>query len=116
LRSGRGIGLGPQAVRAGYAGVWRSSNGWGAKAHDDLRVGLLSPTAAREIVRLPQGKPGAEVLEAVRLESLSRAEPAGVVDLWLGCADRSQQQYLLAHPREAPLQAKDVNPAGAIRD
>jgi hypothetical protein len=28
----------------------------GAKARDDLRVGLLSPTAARQIVRLPQGK------------------------------------------------------------
>ena len=26
---------------------------------------------------------------------------AGVVDVWLGCADRSQQQYILAHPREA---------------
>ena len=27
----------------------------GPKAKDDLRVGLLSPTAARQIVRLPEG-------------------------------------------------------------
>ena len=83
----------------------------GAKAHDDLRVGLLSPTAAREIVRLPQGNQ-AEVLDAVRREALSCAELAGVVDLWLGSADRGQQQYILAHPREALSQAKGATPAG----
>jgi len=27
----------------------------GPKAKDELRVGLLTPTAARQIVRLPQG-------------------------------------------------------------
>ena len=83
----------------------------GSKARDDLRVGLLSPTAARQIVRLPQGNQ-AEVLDAVRREALSGAELAGVVDLWLGCADRSQQQYILAHPREALSQAKGVSHAG----
>jgi ParB-like chromosome segregation protein Spo0J len=72
----------------------------GAKARDDLRVGLLSPTAARQIVRLPQGNQ-AEVLDAVRREALSGAELAGVVDLWLGCSERNQQQYILTHPREA---------------
>jgi hypothetical protein len=83
----------------------------GAKARDELRVGLLSPTAARQIVRLPQGNQ-AEVLDAVRRESLSGAELAAVVDIWLGCADRSQQQYILAHPREALSQAKGAIPAG----
>ena len=39
----------------------------GAKARDELRVGLLSPTAARQIVRLPQGNQAA-VLDAVRRE------------------------------------------------
>jgi len=83
----------------------------GAKARDDLRVGLLSPTAARQIVRLPQGNQ-AEVLDAVRREALSSAELAGVVDLWLGCSERNQQQYLLAHPREALSQAKGAIPPG----
>src|SRR2546425_1162657 len=39
----------------------------GPKARDELRVGLLTPTAARQIVRLPQGNQ-AEVLEAIRRE------------------------------------------------
>jgi len=82
----------------------------GPKARDELRVGLLSPTAARQIVRLPEGNQ-AEVLEAIRREALSGAELAGVVDLWLGCAERRQQEYLLRHPREALSQANRTLPA-----
>ena len=83
----------------------------GTKAREELRVGLLTPTAARQMVRLPQGNQE-EVLDAVRRESLSGAELAGVVDLWLGCSHRSQQQYILAHPREALSQAQVAAPAG----
>ena len=82
----------------------------GAKAKDELRVGLLTPTAARQIVRLPQGNQ-AEVLETIRREALSSAEVGGVVDLWLGCAERQQQEYLLQHPREALTQANGALPA-----
>ena len=82
----------------------------GPKAREELRVGLWSPTAARQIVRLPEGNQ-AEVLEAIRREALSSAELTGVVDLWLGCAERRQQDYLLAHPREALSQAKGALPA-----
>jgi hypothetical protein len=52
------------------------------------------------------------VLDAARREALSSAELTGVVGLWLGCADRGQQKYILAHPREALCQAKGVSPAG----
>jgi hypothetical protein len=83
------------------------------KARDDLRVGLLSPTAARQIVRLPEGNQG-EVLDAARREALAGAELTGLVDLWLGCANASQQQYILAHPREALSQAKGL--VHAVRD
>jgi len=83
----------------------------GEKARDELRVGLLSLTAARQIVRLPQGNQ-AEVVDAWRREALSVAELAGVVGLWLGCAERGQQQYILAHPREALSQAKGVSHTG----
>jgi ParB-like chromosome segregation protein Spo0J len=87
---------------------------WGPTAKDELRVGLLTPTAARQIVRLPQGNQ-TEVLEAIRREALSSAELGGVVDLWLRCSERRQQEYLLAHPREALSQAKGgVLPA--VRD
>src|SRR5580692_8463085 len=82
----------------------------GPKAKDDLRVGLLSPTAARQVVRLPEGNQ-AEVLEAIRREALNTAELTGVVDLWLRCSERRQQQYLLQHPREALSQAKGALPA-----
>lgn len=83
----------------------------GAEAREDLRVGLLSPTSARHIVRLPQGNQ-AEVLAAARREALSGAELAGVVDLWTGSKDRGQQQYILAHPREALTQAHGAPHAG----
>jgi hypothetical protein len=83
----------------------------GSKARDELRVGLLSPTTARQLVRLPQGNQ-VEVLDTMRREALSGAEVKGVVDLWLGCADRSQQQYILGHPREALSQAKGITPPG----
>ena len=83
----------------------------GSKARDELRVGILSPTTARQVVRLPQGNQ-TEVLDAMRREALSGAEVKGVVDLWLGCAERGQQQYILAHPREALSQAKGVSHAG----
>jgi ParB/RepB/Spo0J family partition protein len=83
----------------------------GSKARDDLRVGLLSPTSARHIVRLPEGNQ-AEVLDAARREALSGAELKGVVELWLGCAHRGQQQYILAHPREALSQANRSSPVG----
>ncbi len=85
----------------------------GSKARDDLRVGLLSPTAARQIVRLPEGNQG-EVLDAARREALAGAELTGLVDLWLGCANASQQQYILAHPRAALSQAKGL--LHAVRD
>ncbi len=74
-------------------------------------MGLLSPTAARQIVRLPQGNQ-ADVLDAARREALSTAELAGVVQLWLGCSQSNQQKYILAHPREALSQAKGVSPSG----
>jgi hypothetical protein len=62
---------------------------------------------------LPQGNQ-TEVLEAIRREALSSAELGGVVDLWLRCSERRQQEYLLAHPREALSQAKGALPA--VRD
>jgi hypothetical protein len=46
----------------------------------ELRVGLLSPTTARQLVRLPQGNQ-AEVLDTMRREALSGAEVKGVAGL-----------------------------------
>ena len=82
----------------------------GSAAREELRVGLLSPTAARQMVRLPEGNQG-EVLAVMRREALSGAELAGVVDLWLACPGREQQAYVLAQPREALAQAQGFLPS-----
>jgi len=73
------------------------------EAKDDLRLGLLSPTAARQLTRLPVGNQ-VEVLAAMRRESLSAAEMREVVDLFLASADATQRAFVLERPREAIAQ------------
>jgi len=85
----------------------------GADAREELRVGLLSPTAARQMVRLPEGNQ-AEVLQVIRREALSGTELTGVVDLLLECSGREQQEYVLAQTREAISQAKGL--LSSVRD
>ena len=74
------------------------------KLNDDVRqemeVGLLTPTAAREIARLPVGNQS-EVLDLSRREALSRDELSGVVRLLLGAVTAEQKQFVLTKPREA---------------
>jgi hypothetical protein len=65
----------------------------------------LSPSAARQIVRLPPGNQ-AEVLALIRREALSSTELTRVVDLLLECPGQSQQDYILGKPREALSQLK----------
>ncbi|MFN0011464.1 MAG: ParB/RepB/Spo0J family partition protein [Phycisphaerales bacterium] len=70
------------------------------ECQDDLRLGLLSVTMARQLVRLPTGNQ-LELLEVQRRTPLSTREFAGLVDLWLAARNREQQEYLLREPREA---------------
>ena len=72
----------------------------------ELEVGLLNPTAAREIARLPAGNQS-EVLDVSRREVLSGAELAGVVDLLLASATAEQKSFVLVKPREALKQASE---------
>jgi len=77
---------------------------------EDLRLGLLSATMARQLVRLPAGnQQGA--LEAGRRHSLSAAELRGVVDLLLVSGTREKAAFVLERPREALREAQ----AGEIR-
>lgn len=85
----------------------------GVEAREELRVGLLSPTAARQMVRLPEGNQ-AEVLQVIRRDALSGPELTGVVELLLQCTGWEQQEYVLAQPREALSQAKGFIPS--VRD
>jgi hypothetical protein len=81
-----------------------------AAAQEDLRLGLLSPTMARQLTRLPAGNQQA-ALEAGRRHSLSAAELRSVVDLLLASGTREKTAFVLEHPREALRVAQ----AGEVR-
>jgi ParB-like chromosome segregation protein Spo0J len=81
-----------------------------AAAQEDLRLGLLSPTMARQLVRLPAGNQQ-EALETGRRNSLSAAELRGVVDLLLVSGTREKAAFVIERPREALREAQ----AGEVR-
>ena len=81
-------------------------------ARAELRLGLLPPSLARQLTRLPVGNQPA-VLSAARRESLTAVETHAVIDLLHG-ASPEQEQFILLKPREALLQAEGV--AGPLRD
>jgi ParB-like chromosome segregation protein Spo0J len=79
-------------------------------AQEDLRLGLLSPTMARQLTRLPAGnQQGA--LETARRNSLSAAELRGVTDLLLASGTQEKATFVLERPREALREAQ----AGEVR-
>lgn len=69
-------------------------------AREDLSLGLLSPSLARQLARLPTGNQE-ELLTVIRRDGLSAAEVRQVVDLLAGCTTREQREYVLLKPREA---------------
>ena len=75
------------------------------EAKEDLRLGLLSVTVARQLVRLPQGNQP-ELMQTQRREQLSTRELSGVVDLLLASAVREKEEYILSRPREALRQSQ----------
>jgi ParB/RepB/Spo0J family partition protein len=75
------------------------------EAREDLRLGLLSTTAARALVRLPAGNQ-VDVLATLHRDELTAAELEGVVDLVLAARSQSQEAYILAQPRPALQQAQ----------
>jgi hypothetical protein len=82
------------------------------EAKAELRLGLLPPTLARQLTRLPVGNQPA-VLVAARRASLTAQETHGVIDL-LRRANPEQEHFILEQPREALLQAEGVQ--GPIHD
>jgi hypothetical protein len=82
------------------------------EAKEDLRLGLLGPALARQLVRLPAGNQQA-VLALVRRETLTAQEVSGVIDLLAG-ASPEQADFVLAKPRAALAQARGV--PTALRD
>jgi len=70
-----------------------------ASVRGDLEVGLITPTAGREISRLPQGNQQ-EVVDAVRRESLNSGEIRLIVDAFLACGKREEQEFVIRNARE----------------
>jgi ParB-like chromosome segregation protein Spo0J len=75
------------------------------ECREDLRLGLLSPTMARQLTRLPAGNQ-VEIVAAARREHLTAAEVHGVVDLIVACSSRPQIEFILEQPRRALRQAQ----------
>lgn len=74
-------------------------------AKEELRLGLLSPSMARQLTRLPVGNQ-AEALATAREASLTSTELAGVVDLLLASSTGEQKELVFKEPRRALRQAQ----------
>jgi hypothetical protein len=79
---------------------------------EDLRLGLVGPSLARQLTRLPAGNQEA-LLALTRRQTLTAVEVSGVVDLLEG-ASEEQAAYVLSKPREALRQARGL--PTALRD
>jgi ParB-like chromosome segregation protein Spo0J len=76
-----------------------------SEVRGELDVGVLSPSLARQLLRLPTGNQ-AEVLAVARREALTVPEVQGVIDLYLSAAGTTQQAFVLEQPREALRRAQ----------
>jgi hypothetical protein len=79
---------------------------------EDLRLGLLGPTLARQLTRLPAGNQEA-VLALTRRQTLTAQEVSAVIDLLQG-ASAEQAAFVLSRPREALAQTRSM--PVALRD
>ena len=83
-----------------------------AEAKEDLRLGLVSVTLARQLTRLPAGNQ-TDLLAVARRDVLTATEVRDLVEL-LHQATPEQARFVLDRPREALQQAAGIR--GPIRD
>jgi ParB-like chromosome segregation protein Spo0J len=81
----------------------------GEEARQDLRLGLVSASLARQLTRLPVGNQAA-LLQVARWEGLSTAEVRGVVDLLASAFSPEKEAYILAKPRQALAEVHKLLP------
>jgi ParB/RepB/Spo0J family partition protein len=79
---------------------------------EDLRLGLVGPSLARQLTRLPAGNQEA-LLALTRRETLTAQEVSAVIDLLAG-ASAEQAAFVLQKPREALAQVHGM--PTALRD
>lgn len=65
--------------------------------HDDMRLGLLSASVAREVVRLPRGNQDSAAM-AIRSHGLSSRQASDLVGRLLSASDEAAASALLADP------------------
>ena len=75
-------------------------------AREELRLGLLTPSIARQLTRLPMGNQS-EALKTAREASLTSTELSGVVDLLLASSTKEQTTFVLGDPRQALRQSDE---------
>jgi len=72
-----------------------------------LRLGLLTPTQARHLTRLPRGNQSA-ALHCVTQSALTSRELSDAVDLLLASSTTEQANFVLTKPREAIRQSREA--------
>lgn len=75
------------------------------EARESLRLGLMTPTQARHLTRLPRGNQNAVMATATNAALTSR-ELSDVVDLLTASSTTQQQDFVLTKPREALRQSQ----------
>jgi ParB family transcriptional regulator, chromosome partitioning protein len=76
------------------------------EARESLRLGLLTPTLARHLTRLPRGNQPA-ALQAATQAALTSRELSEMVDLLSASSTAEQTHFVLSQPREALRQSQD---------
>lgn len=84
------------------------------EVQDDVRVGMIPVTVAREVARLPRGNQP-EVAAAVHKNGLTTRDAALLVQLFEGTTERIQQEALLSSPHDL-LEAHRGHPRAAPND
>jgi len=75
------------------------------EARESLRLGLLTPTQARHLTRLPRGNQQA-AMTAASDAALTSRELSDVVDLLAASSTSEQTHFVLSEPREALRQSQ----------
>lgn len=76
------------------------------EARQSLRLGLIAPTQARHLTRLPRGNQNRAMQSATHAALTSR-ELSCMVDLLLASSTEQQMQFVLEKPRQAIKQSQD---------
>ena len=66
---------------------------------DALRMGVITNSQAREIVKLPRGNQGA-MMRSVTSHNLTSRDSRILVEKFLGASGQKEQEYILSHPVE----------------